>query len=361
MKILNFSFMLLLIFSALMPASIAQKKTVFPGEEWAVRKPESMGLNKEALAKIGKLMEKSQSNGVLIKNGYLVAEWNFDGPADKKIEVQSITKSITSMVLGLALKEGKIASINDLVKKYYPGFNAGPYTDQITFWHLVTASSGIAAKRYGENYVDPGNMAPGLESRYTNDHLAELAKALTYIYGEPISNIASSRVLKKIGADVDWKEEKEVSVRMANGKEIPVNAGFAFSHWTAADLARVGWLYLNKGNWKGEQLIPENYVEQCRTNINIPVMPFSRRSGPVISDNTKRAYGLAWRGHYTKSGQLIWYMSGNGGQMCVVLPEEGMVFVKINGIGKPYQPFNGIDKFEGLLLAMNGEKTTRIE
>lgn len=330
----------------------AQEKPVFPGKSWEKRKPASAGIAEDAVTGLGKLMETAHANGVLIKNGYLVAEWNYDGPSDQKIEVQSITKSITAIVLGLALQEGKIAAIDDPVKKYYSAFNVGPHTDKITFWHLVTASSGIAAKRYGQRYVDPGNMVPGIESRYTNDHLAELSTALTYIYGEPLINILRSRVLNTINADVDWRFEKDAFVKTPKGKEVPVNAGFAFSHWNASDLARVGWLFANDGKWKGKQLVPKEYVRQSITAIPIPVMPFSRTAVPDHTPSKKTTYGFAWRGYYTNSGRLIWYMSGNGGQMCVVLPEEGIVFTKINGISEKYQPFTGMDKFESLLMAL---------
>jgi CubicO group peptidase (beta-lactamase class C family) len=347
-----FQNLLVLVLCSSSIISVAQKKNIFPKNDWTKIEPAKVNINETTLSNLTELMRSTNSNGVLIRNGYLVAEWNFDGPSDKKIETQSITKSITSMVLGLALKEGKIKNINDLVIDYYPDFSVGPYTKQITFWHLVTATSGIAANRYGENYVDPGNMQPGIESRYTNDHLAELARALTYIYGEPIINIAKSRVLTKIGADVEWRQEKNVIVNTANAKNIPVNAGFAFAHFTAKDLARVGWLYLHKGKWNGNQLISEDYVKKSMTNINVPVKAFSRRTVINPNDSTKRAYGYAWRGYYTKSGRLIWYMSGNGGQMCVVLPEEGIVFTKVNGIGEKNQPFKGLDKFEDLLFEL---------
>lgn len=339
---------LFLLFVLLTGASL-QAAVPFPAKDWATASPEDHHIDRQSLADIGAIMQKALSNGVLISDGFLVAEWNFAGPADRRIEVQSISKSITSMLLGLALKDGKIPSLHTKVKDLYPAFDVGPHTNEITFWHLVTATSGIAAKRYRENYFDPGNMTPGIQSRYHNDHTAELAGALTYLYGEPLIDVLRRRILSHIGADADWRGDR--SIRVADDREIPVMAGYAFTKWTARDLARVGWLYLNGGNWNGEQLLPAAFVAECFAPIKVPIMAFRRNSKPdELAVGTD--YGLAWRARLSKNGTRVWFMSGNGGQVCVVLPEQRIVFVKINGIAKENRPFIGMEELQELLLRL---------
>ncbi len=315
-------------------------ETAFPGDAWERRPPEALGLNVEAVEAMGALMEKARANGVLIRDGYLVAEWTYGGPADERFETQSCTKSITSMVLGLALKEGKIADLDDRVKDYYPSFDAGPYTDEITFWHLVTATSGIEAKRWTERYDARGDMEPGLAHRYHNDHTAELARALTYIFGEDLETVLRDRVLDPIGADMEWGSDGDRTVTLPDGSTVRVVAGFAFSRWTAQDLARVGWLHLNRGYWKGDEILAPEYVAKSMTPIT------------VANREKEVNYGLAWRAGKTEDGRLYWYMSGNGGQFCVVLPELNVVMTKINRIGKDYQPFTGIEAFEEHLFRL---------
>ena len=336
------------ILTAVIRVDGSKRKVVFPGKEWKERTPKQAGVNEDALKGIGQLLEKAHSNGALVRDGYLVAKWNYGGPEDKKFEVQSVTKSITGLVCGLALKEGKISSLNDKVKDYYPAFNVGPYTNEITFRHLLTATSGIASKRNNGNYLDGFTIRPGLESRYHNDHSGELAAALTYIYdGESLLNILRTRVLVKIAAEAEWGKDG-TTITLKNGNKVPVTPGYAYSRWTATDLARIGWLYLNQGKWRGDQILPKGYVKQCMTPVSVPVMQFARgtNASEVLKGYT---YGLLWWGYYTKSGRLVWYMSGNGRQFCLVLPEENIVFTKINGLGKNIQPFNSIQDFEDLI------------
>jgi len=324
---------------------------VFPEKEWIKRSPRSLEINTDTLAAVGALIKKAHANAVLIRNGYLVAEWNYDGPGDMKLEVQSITKSITSMLLGVALKEGKIADIHDRVKDYYPDFSVGPYTNEISFWHLVTNTSGIKARHYAYNYFDPDNSPPGIASQYHNDHIGELSSALAYIFGDPLIKVLQTQVLSVIGGEAGWGTD-DVIVHFADGRQINRNPGYAFSKWSARDLARVGWLYANKGRWKGTQLISPGYVDSSWTPLKVPVLQFSRPPKSMSDTLVDKTYGYGWRAIYADSGELIWYMSGNGGQFCAVVPSKGIVLAKINGYSKAYQPYVGIEPFKNLILSL---------
>lgn len=142
--------------------AMAAEEWIYPGATWQRREPEKAGIAPDALKNIGELMRKAKANGVLIHKGYLVAEWTFDPPAGKRFNIQSCTKSVTSAILGLAIKDGLIANLDVRVKDLYPDFAAGPYTDEITFRHLVTATSGIASK------VSPKSVQ-GVRLRETRD------------------------------------------------------------------------------------------------------------------------------------------------------------------------------------------------
>ena len=78
----------------------------FPDEKWARMEPKEAGFAEvAAIDEIGKLMEKAKANGVLIRNGRLVAEWAGGGPMSQQFEAQYITKSFTSLMLGLTLDD----------------------------------------------------------------------------------------------------------------------------------------------------------------------------------------------------------------------------------------------------------------
>ncbi len=349
-------FAVALLALAILPSACAEHAdgpARFPGEEWETGDPKNGGLDSAVLDEIGALMKKVNASGVLIHNGLLVAEWTHGGPPEQRHEVQSITKSVTGTLLGLALGDGLIKSIDDPVIQYYPGFSVGPHTKEITFRHLVTATSGIRATISAAGYVDPGNMPPGLECRYHNDHTAELAAALTYVFGEDLESVLQRRILDKIGARMHWHIGPMESITLpagatvqlsdgviaamsrtvvVDGREIPVAPGFSFTEWTPRDLARLGWLYLNDGRWKDEQLLPRDYAIEARTPVSAPVFDHRSpaRQQAASRDFSDDTYGFTWRGRRFGGDPRIWHMSGNGGQFCAIIPEHRLVMVKIN-------------------------------
>lgn len=300
---------------------------ILPAGQWLDCAPEDQGFSRAVIDSIGEIMKMNNANGVLTRNGYLVAEWLHGGEADKKFDSQSVSKSITSMALGLALRDSLVRSIDDCVVGYYPDFRCGAYSDSITFRQLVTNTSGIALTRW-THQRNPGWMKPGLESHYHNDHWTELARALTYVFGKPLKQVLEENVLNVIGAEMDWWLDSKIGsyVKGANGDSIAVNAGYAFSCWNARDLARVGLLYLNRGNWNGSQVIPKDFVQLSFTEIPQPLG--GRRPDTTSTRRTFSAgYGLGW---WTMAGSGIWTMSGNGGQFCMVIPKYNIVMTKLN-------------------------------
>ena len=345
MKSLHGLFILLILAGA---CSTLRKETVkpcFPEKEWSRAEPGKSELDTKVLYRIDSLMQKARANGVVIHNGKLAAEWNYGGKADQLFEVQSITKTITGVVMGLALQDGLISDLDAKVIDYYPGFDAGPYTREITFRHLLNASSGIKSTITRGRYYDPDYMKPGIESRYHNDHCHQLATALTYIYCKDLGEVLKERVLIPLQTQdsIRWSHHNSV-VTCANGNQVKVVGGYAFSHWSARDLARIGYLYLNNGKWKGEQILPLEYTTEARMPIQIPVMSTSPDALPGQQSGTK--YGLAWRGKPGDEGKTLWYMSGNGGQF-VSSSRKIPGMTKINSYKE--KPYTEIGQFEKLL------------
>jgi CubicO group peptidase (beta-lactamase class C family) len=300
---------------------------VLPDSNWQSCEPGEQGFSRVVIDSIGEIMKMNNANGVLTRNGLLVGEWLFGGESSKKFDSQSVSKSITSMALGLALRDGLLGSIDDYVVDYYPDFSCGEYSDSITFRQLVTNTSGIALTRW-THQRNPGWMKPGLESHYHNDHWTELARALTYVFGKPLKQVLEKNVLGVIGAEMDWWLDSMIGnyVKGADGDSIEVNAGYAYTCWTARDLARVGLLYLNRGAWDGQQVLPEDYVRESWTEIPQPLG--SRRPDTTSARRAfSPSYGLGW---WTIKGSGIWTMSGNGGQFCMVIPKYNIVMTKVN-------------------------------
>jgi len=327
----------------------ASDKMVFPGKTWVRGEAEAFGFDKATLDAIGAKMKKAQANGVLVRDGRLIAEWLFSGPPDKKLMIQSCTKSITSLMLGLAVQEKLIPSLDAPVKQHWPAFETGPYTDKITFRHLVTMTSGMAATRWwGLEYVDPGNIEPGTEYHYHNDQPVALARALTYVYGRELREVLKEKVLSALDTDMKW--DRDGTIRAANGMMVPVNHGLGYSHWTARGLAKMGLLYLAKGRWRDGQLLPAAYVKECFTEIPFGINRWRRgawlkRQPQPKNALAKMGYGLGW---WTDKGSNVWAMSGHGGQFCMVLPDHGVVMTKVNDWR--IRPFIGRSQFAPILM-----------
>jgi len=316
---------------------IRSGQVVYPGAEWERRTPEELGMDMNALASIDRLMEKAQANGVLIHNGYLVREWTNAGPSDAQFNVKSITKSILGMVYALAIDDGLIPGPEAKVKDFWPDFDAGPYAAEITFHHLASATSGLKATGpYWQHFTGHGSgvdfRPPGMPGKYHNDHCMYLAGALTYLFERDLLEVLRERILMKIGADANWTtngEDAPVDIaphgfyRSANRNEqiVPPGyvtlrdgrrarwvTGFSRSYWTAHDLARVGWLFLNDGQWEGRPLIHSTNIEECHKHI--PDRPY-----------------LSWR---CPTDYKWWSMMGAGAQFCVLIPEHKIVMTKIN-------------------------------
>jgi CubicO group peptidase (beta-lactamase class C family) len=120
--------------------------TTYPGTTWQKVTAAEQGFDATKLEAIKNLMQQYKANGVLVRNGYLIDSWNYAGQPDTQFDIQSCTKTITSLALGLALAEGRIAAIDRPVKEYWPDFDAGPYTEKITFQNLFSKRAAFLLK-----------------------------------------------------------------------------------------------------------------------------------------------------------------------------------------------------------------------
>lgn len=308
------------------------QSVVFPKEEWLRADAAESGFDLETLALITEKMREAKGNGVLIRNGYLVAEWNFGAAADKRYDTQSCTKSITSFAVGLALGDGRIPSVDTPVQQCWPDYKAGPFTDQITFRHLMNMTAGIIqTTKYGtsqDRKQPPAYTEPGTCYNYLNDQAKAVATALTYIYGRELGECMNEK-LRPLGISMEWGSEPrwDPAVTTADGKEMRVNCGYSRARFAAADLARIGHLYLQKGVWDGQTIVSPDFVAQSLT-----AGPISTNEPREVGDNgliLTGGYGFAWRQH-EYNGVLTWGMHGYGHQFCVIIPQYNVVMTKLS-------------------------------
>lgn len=263
----------------------------------------------------------------IIKNDSLFYEQYWDGYNDTSISNSfSMAKSIVSVLVGIAVDEGKIKSIDEPVANYIPEFKEGG-KEKITIRHLLSMSSGLD---WEEAYANP--LSETSEAYYGTDlyGLVTRQKAITepgkrFLYQSGNSELLALIVVKATGRTLsDYASEKlwkplqamhnaEWSLDKKDGNE----KAYCCFYSDAKDFARLGSLYLHHGNWKGMQIVSQKYVDECIT------------CAPLLdNDKPNKSYGLHWWiSEY--NGEKVFYMRGILGQYVVVIPDKNIVFVRL--------------------------------
>ncbi|MEA3226205.1 MAG: serine hydrolase, partial [Planctomycetota bacterium] len=289
---------------------------VFPGDDWKQARPEAQGIDSAKLKEAVSYIESnSGSDGVkelvIIRNGYMI--WK--GPdIDKMHGVWSLTKSFTSTALGLLIDDGK-ATLDTLAKDYVPSM-AATYPD-ITLRHFTTMTSGYYAvgdKTTGSYKHGPSRtpfkpaetplfQPPGSRYAYWDSAMNQFANVLAHIADEPIETLFKRRIADQIGMDNskwDWGDFGKVDGIVING-----GSGNGSKHVfiSARELARFGHLFLNRGKWKGKQLISAAWVDAA-TKAHVPAsMPLEELSGA----DGRGTYGYNWWANGIKAdGRRKW-------------------------------------------------------
>ena len=321
--------------------------TVFPDENWQEATPESQGVEPAKLKTAMDYLQDSLKNcggietAAIVRNGYLI--WKGQN-VDKEYLIFSATKSFTSTVLGLLIDDGK-TTLDSYAKDY--SSSLVEFYPEVKIRHFATMTSGYDAKlekgyepdgqgRSDSWNPDPPNIPlfpPGTKFRYWDEAMMQFGKVLTQIAGEPLDQIFKRRIADPIGM-AKWKWQPHDS---PNGRILNWTGGIRTN---SLELARFGHLFLNKGNWKGKQLISESWVNQA-TTIQVPNsipnddLPRSRGSG---------IYGFNWWVNGVKpDGQRMWngatprtYLAnGLHNNVCIVIPEWNMVIARTNAEGSP--------------------------
>jgi CubicO group peptidase (beta-lactamase class C family) len=240
----------------------------------------------------------------------------------------SVAKTVVSILIGCAIDDGYIKSLDQPVSDFIPEFKQDERS-KITIRHLVTMSSGLS---FDENYANPLsypaesyftsdllgttmkyntlNATPGETFRYLSGNSQLLCFVLKNATGKTVSDYASEKLWQPMGCErpAFW------SLDAKNGNE----KSFCCLNSNARDFARIGKLYLDSGRWNGKQLVPQEYVFAS-------VKPTGLKT---LSGERCDFYGYAWWIMKHK-GHDIFYARGILGQYVFVIPDENMVVVRL--------------------------------
>jgi CubicO group peptidase (beta-lactamase class C family) len=207
----------------------------------------------------------------VIRNDTILYEKYFNGYSrEKQSQVFSVTKSVTSMLVGIAIAEGCIKSINQPVSDFLPYFKDGA-RDKLTLNHLLQMTAGMPSdyKSLGkllnlyytksqERFIQrlKPKRAVGTEFAYSSAATQILGMCLEKATGRRFADYLEEKLWKPMGMEYDALVALDKP-----GGEAKMFGGLTAS---AVDLAKLARLYLHNGNWNGKQLIPESWVLAAR-------------------------------------------------------------------------------------------------
>ena len=305
----------------------------------------------EWAAKLGPFKDRGAPSGVVVKDGYIIAEW---GDIDRVDLTFSATKSYISALVGLAVDRGLINSTTDRVVDYeadksikmdaagerIDGFD----TDQnhlITWKHLLQQTSEWKGTLYTKpdtvdwnrdltsvgmsqrvNRIRQERERPGRHWEYNDVRVNRIALALLGVWEEPLPDVLKREIMDPIGASESWEWHGYGKHSLVNVDGLVTESVSGGAHWggglwiSTLDHARFGLLFLRRGQWNGQQLISKSWIDE----MTVPC---------ALNDQ----YGYMWwlntgQGRYGRyASESTFAASGAGGNSVVVDPERNLVLV----------------------------------
>lgn len=298
---------------------------------------------------------------LVIRNGKLLYERYWDGYDSIRLSGSfSAAKSIISLLIGIALDEGKIKSLDDPAGNYLSHFQTNGL-NKVRIRDLLTMSSGTTYNESDKGYFsmnasayygdDLNHMisrlerkeAPGKVWEYRSGDTQVLGLIVENVFGKSISALVSERFMYPMGAEHD-------ALWLLDGSERHEKAFCCFNA-VARDYARFGQLILNKGKWNGQQIVSEAYV-------NAAVSPATYLKDPTEKNAPVDFYGYQYW-IFQHRGVPVYAMNGLFGQYVFILPQQNVVIVRLgeSKVTKPihhFQPENFT--YVDAALALIGEK-----
>ncbi len=337
---------------------------LWPGDTWPTSTPEAQGIDQAAIDSLVVDIAAGEYGLVdafmLIRNGMVVANhrfthdyaeiaaeydttnhmYNYDHPdwhpylhGTDLHSLQSVTKSVTSAALGIAMDEGLLGGVDTPVMPFFEAYE--PYVtdarkESTTLEDFLTMRSGLNWTTTGgyeseehstiqleasDEWIrfvleQPTDTIPGMRYQYNDGVSVLLGKILREATGQRIDEWARERLFEPIGIeDFHWK--------ITPDGEADTEGGLYLS---TEDLARFGYLFLRGGKWNGRQIVSREWVEASTAPVVTDVAPDNDRPDP--------GYGYQWWVPDHEDGTTrVFAGNGYGGQFVIVSPEHDIVAV----------------------------------
>lgn len=325
----------------------------WPGDTWTTIDAVAAGLDPTVLEGIAAEAEAGLSNCLVVtRGGKLVDEWYWQGTRpDSAQEVWSASKSFTSVLMGMASDDGAL-SVHDRASEWIPEWE-GTDSEEITVEQLLNNTSG-RFQDYQSDYVEMAAKAadktafaigldqefePGSRWVYNNAAIQTLEQVFSGATGEDLADVAEDRLFAPLGMDDTDLLRDDAGNPMT----------FMGIRSTCRDMARFGLMALRNGEWNGEQVVSEDWMERSTGGPSQDLNPgygwlwWLNNRGRVVDPSADPAADTAQAEEQIVPGapEDMFFASGLGGQMVVVDPGSETVLVRL---GPPVYP-QGTDQF----------------
>lgn len=312
--------------------------------DWEVATPSSQGVDAKALEEVSRRAaagEFGQVDGLLVvRGGKLIFERYYHGWDMHRIHtIQSETKSVTSALIGIAIGEGKIKSVDQPVMDFFPEYKNlfdDPRKQRLTLRHVLTMTFGNDWKEQAYPYSNPLNIVWRMAlaedwMKFILEQPMVEEPGTRFNYNSGSSLLLSGILQRATGMQANHYAEEKLFDPLA----IPVYGWYRNfihpQHWTHTggglnmrhrDIAKIGYLYVSGGRWKGKQVIPEEWVKES-TRVHL-------RTG----EGSDRWYGYQWwlqklPAETAAPGDPIEVIQGRGwgGQFIMAIPRLDLVAI----------------------------------
>jgi CubicO group peptidase (beta-lactamase class C family) len=314
-------------------------------DDWEVSTPAEQGIDPMLVAALyHNAAELETLYGLLVvKDGYLIAEDYFnEGSVDQKALLQSAAKSITSAMVGLALDQGCLSDVDQKMIDFFPDFAdliVDPRKNQITIRDMLQMRSGYPAEEsdpelweavWSGDYVHlvadaPLTSDPGTEFQYSNLTAHWLGVIVARACDMDLKSFGQEHLFDPLGAEIgNWRKDLD-GYNWAAGE----------IHVSARDAAKFGLLYLNDGQFEGNQIIPADWVRDS-------LQTYSENAYDNIGDFRDIGYGYQWWSAEVGDHHVN-FAWGHGGQLIVLLDDLNMVVVVT---GDPFYDVYGSESWQ---------------
>ncbi len=324
------------------PLKSAETKFIF-NKSLNAKSPKALTVDKNKSVTFDKYLEQNNTVAFLIiKNDSIQYEKYFKGYDEQSIVASfSMAKSVTSMLIGCALDEHLIQSVEEPITNYIPELKARGF-EKVKIKHLLQMTSGI---KFNESYINPfGDAAsfyyglnlrkaiskmkmesePGKKFEYKSGNTQVLGLVLERaLKNKSVSNYLQEKLWSPLGMEYDatWSIDQK-----KNGLE----KTFCCINARARDFAKLGRLYKNKGNWNGEQLVSKAWVEES-TKLD-------------TSEGAVDYYRYQW---WIPTPNQDFMAEGHLGQFIYVNPAKDLIIVRLGkseGRARWWQIFTSLAK-----------------